>query len=167
VLYGDLAEAVRRESAEAVMHFWGVKHHTVWQWRKALGVPQYNPGTTKLKSELLAPVLDKAREAARPTWSSAERRAKISAAKKGKPRPPHVIEAMMRGRTGKPQSEEARRKMSQAQRSRQRADAWTQWEDELVRTLPAQEASRETGRTLVAVWTRRRRLKLPDGRKGR
>ena len=31
VLYGDLAEAVRRESAEAAMHFWGVKHATVWQ----------------------------------------------------------------------------------------------------------------------------------------
>ena len=39
VLYGDLAKAVRRESAEAILHWWGVKHHTVWQWRKALGVP--------------------------------------------------------------------------------------------------------------------------------
>jgi hypothetical protein len=61
VLYGDLAKAVRRESAEAVMHFWGVKHHTVWLWRKALGVPQYNEGTTALKSELLSPPLDEIR----------------------------------------------------------------------------------------------------------
>src|SRR4051794_35984332 len=52
VLYADLAKAVRRESAEAVMHFWGVKHATVWAWRKALGVPQYNEGTTKLKVEV-------------------------------------------------------------------------------------------------------------------
>jgi hypothetical protein len=69
------------------MHFWGVKANTVWQWRKALGVPQYNPGTTalkvelsppsSLKVELMTPILDEARKKARPTWSSAERRAKI------------------------------------------------------------------------------------------
>jgi hypothetical protein len=101
VLYGDLAEAVRRESAEAVLHHWGVKGTTVWTWRKALGVTQYNEGTTALKSELLSPVLQKAREAATPAWSSQERRAKISAARKGKPRPPHVIDAMRKGRLKK------------------------------------------------------------------
>jgi len=31
LLSGDLAEAVRRESAEAVTYFWGVKANTVWQ----------------------------------------------------------------------------------------------------------------------------------------
>ena len=65
ILYGGLAEAVRRESAEAVMHSWGVKHATVWLWRKALGVPQYNPGTTRPKSELLTPHLDEVRPASR------------------------------------------------------------------------------------------------------
>jgi hypothetical protein len=61
VLSGDLVEAVRRESAEAVMPFWGVKANTVWTWRKALGVAEDNEGTTALKSELLSPVLEKAR----------------------------------------------------------------------------------------------------------
>jgi hypothetical protein len=125
-LYGGLAEAVRHESAEAVMHFWGVKHATAWAWRKALGVAQYNEGTTALKSELLSPVLQKAREIARPTWSSAERREKIAASKRGKPKPPHVVEAMRKGRAGKPHDVETRRKMSQAQRARQRAGAWAQ-----------------------------------------
>jgi len=37
VLYADLAEAVKRESAATVMHWWGVRHHTVWKWRQALG----------------------------------------------------------------------------------------------------------------------------------
>jgi hypothetical protein len=97
VLDGDLATAVKRESAEAVMHFWGVKANTVWQWRKALGVPQYNEGTTDLKVEVMTPILDEAREKARPTWSSAERREKIAASKRRKPRPPHVVEAMRRG----------------------------------------------------------------------
>src|SRR5262245_60436040 len=36
ILYGDLADAVRRESALAVAHWWGVTSQTVWVWRKAL-----------------------------------------------------------------------------------------------------------------------------------
>ena len=46
VLFGDLADAVRRESAEAVMHFWGVKANTVWQWRKTTlrSHPHRHPG---------------------------------------------------------------------------------------------------------------------------
>jgi hypothetical protein len=100
-------------------------------------VGQYNEGMTALKSELLSPVLGKAREAAKPTWSSKERRAKISAARKGKPRPAHLVEAMREGRTGKPHDQQTRRKMSQAQRARQRPDGWTTREDEWVRTLPA------------------------------
>src|ERR1019366_1111959 len=38
ILYGQLAEAVRRESAAAVAHWFGVGMFTVWTWRKALGV---------------------------------------------------------------------------------------------------------------------------------
>jgi hypothetical protein len=66
ILYGDLALAVRRESAEAVMHFWGVKHHTVWQWRKALWVGQHTEGTRKRNREAFAPAA-RGVEAARPT----------------------------------------------------------------------------------------------------
>ena len=51
VLYGDLAEAVKRESAEAVAHWWGVKSNTVWLWRKALNVGQMTEGTRAPKSE--------------------------------------------------------------------------------------------------------------------
>jgi hypothetical protein len=171
VLYGGLAEAVKRESAEAVMYFWGVKHATVWAWRKALGVGQYTEGTRKRKSEAFAPHAARVNESSRPTWSSQERRAKISAAKKGKPRPPHVVEAMRRGRTGKPHDEETRQKMSKSHRERGTlvpgTKTWTAQEDELVRTLRPKEAAQRTGRTLVAVWARRRELKLPDGRKGR
>jgi hypothetical protein len=42
------------------------------------------------------------------------RRERIAAAKRGKPRPAHVIEAMRRGRTGRPHSEEAKAKMRAA-----------------------------------------------------
>src|SRR5262249_6081349 len=65
VLCGALAEAVRRESSEAVASWWGVTAQTVTVWRKALGVGQDNVGTKALKSERLAPALERAREAAR------------------------------------------------------------------------------------------------------
>src|SRR4051812_49132675 len=48
VLSDGLADAVRRESAVAVAHWWGVSTQTVGAWRKALEVPQYNEGTTRL-----------------------------------------------------------------------------------------------------------------------
>src|SRR4051794_24266947 len=38
VVYGGLAEAVRREAVQAVCRWWGVSRGTVWKWRKALGV---------------------------------------------------------------------------------------------------------------------------------
>ena len=60
VVYGGLAEAVRRESNVAVCHWFGITPQTVSKWRKALGVEPANPGTHRLK---------------------------IAAARRGKPRP--------------------------------------------------------------------------------
>ena len=57
--------------------------------------------------------------------------------------------------------------MSRAQRSRVRADDWTAEEDESVRTMTPAQAVKATGRTLVAVWSRRRVLQVPDGRSAR
>src|SRR4051812_17687564 len=55
VLYGALAKAVRRESASAVAHWWGVSMLTVWAWRKALGVGTVTEGTSRLKAAMFAP----------------------------------------------------------------------------------------------------------------
>jgi hypothetical protein len=41
---------------------------------------------------------------------------------------------------------------------------WTQEEDELVMTLPPEEAVKRTGRSLSAVYARRSRLGMPDGK---
>src|SRR5262245_49293055 len=49
VLYGDLAKAVRRESNQAVAHWFGVCASTVRLWRNVLGVRQNNEGTYKLR----------------------------------------------------------------------------------------------------------------------
>jgi hypothetical protein len=59
--------------------------------------------------------------------------------------------------------------MSEAQRRRGTlvpgTVVWAEREDALVRALPAVEAARRTGRALGAVWSRRRVLRLPDGRR--
>jgi len=49
VLYRGLARAVPRESAAAVMHWWGVGPAAVNKWRRALNVPRWNEGDLRLK----------------------------------------------------------------------------------------------------------------------
>src|SRR5262245_46289590 len=86
VLYAGLADAVRRESAAAIIRWWGVRDQTVWRWRRALGIGPTTEGTNRLRA--LSIPLAKLQEAARPTLSSPERAAKIAAAKRGVARPP-------------------------------------------------------------------------------
>jgi hypothetical protein len=80
---GGLEEAVRRESAAAVMHHWRLSAQTVCKWRRALGG-----------------------------------------------------------------------------RAHHRGQPWTEEEDELVRTLTAQEAAARTGRSVKAIWSRRHKLRV-------
>jgi hypothetical protein len=50
ILYGALADAVRTESAKAVMYWFGVGSDTIWMWRTALGVERVTEGTSELMS---------------------------------------------------------------------------------------------------------------------
>jgi hypothetical protein len=80
-----------------------------------------------------------------------------------------VIEAAAAAHRGRHPGRETRRKMSESQKRRWRegplaARLWKGEEDHLVRTLPPPEAARRTGRSLRAVYARRLRLGLPDGR---
>ena len=171
ILCGDLVRAVRREANQAVAHFWGVTAQTVTAWRKALDVPRANEGTHQLhRDNALGPEVTAARAKARTKAADPERRKKISVARRGKPRPRHVIEALREANLGRPLSEETKRKMSDAHkrigtRPPKAGRAWTPEEDDLVSTLPAAEVAARTGRTLTAVYERRRDLKLPDGRR--
>src|SRR5262249_54283163 len=88
VLFGALAKAVKRESAQAVGYWWGVTRATVSKWRAALGVGPTNEGTHRLRHDYaLEPAGDAAREKAHTKNADPDRRAKIAAAKRGKPRP--------------------------------------------------------------------------------
>jgi hypothetical protein len=123
VLYADLAEAVRHESASSVALLWNVGSDTVWRWRKALGVGEVNEGTRRLKrdnarGEAGAAARRVAQEKARDPERDRERRAKIAAARRGKPRRPEDVAPAHAANRGRKHTAEARRKMREAQRRR-------------------------------------------------
>jgi hypothetical protein len=97
------------------------------------------------------------------------RRAKLAAALRGTKVDRRVVEALAAQRRGTRHREESRRRMSETHRHRGTlvpgTQVWAPEEDALVRSLPAAEAARRTGRTLGAVWQRQRVLGLPDGRR--
>jgi hypothetical protein len=66
-------------------------------------------------------------------------------------------------------TEESRLRMSEAHGKRGMlvpgTVLWTPEEDELVRIFPAEEAAKRTGRSLGAVYARRSRLGVLDGRR--
>ena len=159
--------AVQKESNRAICHWWGVTGQTVSQWRKTLGVGRSNPGTSRLHAEHYRDHVGEAmHKALLPALRSPERRAKISAAKLGKPRPD--LSERNRSRRGAKLSAGARQRMKEAWQKhgfvggKKGARAWTPAEDELVRTLPTAEAARLMGRTLASVGSRRRKLRAND-----
>ena len=86
VVYRGLLRALQRESAGAVCYWWGVSPCTVSKWKRLLDIGK-TVGTTKLHSlTFKGEAGERARIASRPTLSSPERGAKISAAMLGKPR---------------------------------------------------------------------------------
>jgi hypothetical protein len=138
-VYKGLAKAIRRESTQAVCHWWGITPQTVSKWRKSLGVGIATQGTSRLHSEYTKePWAVQAWAKAHSKARDPERRRKIAAAKRGKPRPPHVLEAMHQAWRGSHHSEATRRRMSRTHRKRGTmvpgTIPWTAEEDELVKT---------------------------------
>lgn len=163
VVFGGLERAIRTESNLAVCHWWGVSACTVRKWRRALGVGIATPGTSRLKREHLLPRLSEMQ--ALIDYSNPERCAKIGAARRGKSRPPHVIAAVRRANLGRKFSEERRQSIRERIRRTgllppKAGRPWTAEEDRLVRRLPPAEVAQRTGRSLWAVYHRRRALGL-------
>ncbi len=172
VLYGDILTAVRRESRQAVAHWFGVSPWQVSQWRYLLGIAgQQTEGTHQLRKAYgQQPWFKRAQKLAVAKARDPGRRAKIAAAKLGKPRPPEVVAKIRHAKIGSKHTAETRAKMSKAHRRRGTRPPWLNapWskrEDELVRKLSAPEVAKRTGRTLTAIYSRRTTLGLPDGRK--
>jgi hypothetical protein len=172
VVYKGLARALRRESEQAICHWWGVRTTTVWKWRKALGVGIATPGTSRLHREYAwKPGIVEGRRRASAKARDPKRCRKIAEARRGKPRPPHVLETIRRAHLGTHHSEEARRRMSEVHKRRGTlvpgTKLWTPEEDELLRTLARAEVAKRTGRSVRGVRIRRRKLGYPDGRRRR
>ena len=90
VVYRDLAKAVRKESKQAVRHWWGAGHIAVSKWRVALDVPLSNEGTSQLRTAysqeewaVEAPGRKRGRKVA--TRNDARRSRRRSAARSGRP----------------------------------------------------------------------------------
>ena len=97
----------------------GITGQTVTKWRKALGVPETNEGTHRLRSEYTdEPWSIEARKKAHAKNGDPGRRAKIATAKRGKPRPRRVMEKLIAARTGSKHTPEAKAKMSAAHKRR-------------------------------------------------
>jgi hypothetical protein len=150
VLYGALAEAVGRESGLAVGYWRNVGPDTVWKWRKALGVGATTTGTSRLRHEWgVEPAQLENMAKAKARAGDPERRAKISAARKDKPRPPHVGRAVAEAHRGTHHSAQTRARMRETHRHRGTrppgaSRPWTAEEDALVRTLSAAEVATRT-----------------------
>src|SRR5688572_24952575 len=85
VVAGDLVRAVKRESAQALAHHFGVGITTVWTWRKALGIRQTNPGTRRLRQLWAEEIFDEeTQQRSREATRLPETRAKVAASKRGK-----------------------------------------------------------------------------------
>src|SRR2546422_976993 len=74
VICGDLLRALRTESVYAVSYHWGLSRAIVSYYRQQLSIPRHNPGSYRLFREI---VIESAR--------TPKARAKLSAAKEGKP----------------------------------------------------------------------------------
>jgi hypothetical protein len=132
----DLARAVRQESAAALTYWWGASAFVVWKWRRALGVSRTgNEGTRRLIQAGARAIRD------RPVPPEERERHRRVALEQ------NLGRYLLPGFNGF------------------NVRAWTPKEDRLVRTLPAAEAVRRTGRTLTAVYDRRSLLGVPDGRR--
>src|SRR5262245_61849788 len=118
IVFKDLEKAIRRESNQAVAYWWGVHPQTVSKWRKALDVGLATEGTSRLHRETIEEVGDAMRALSILKARDPDRRAKITAARQGKPRPPHVGRAVAKAHRGTHHSEETRRQMSETHRQR-------------------------------------------------
>jgi hypothetical protein len=164
IICGGLVRAVWRESNLGVAWNWGVSPQTVCKWRKALGVLPINEGTRELLRDWTPEVLNAAaRERAREASRSPERAAKISAATKGKPKPPHIVQAMRRAATGRKTSAETRAKMSATHERmcaerRAAGEGWQDAWDDLLGKMSDKQLAERLGVHASTVFVRRKML---------
>lgn len=154
IVFGDLLEAIKRESNQAVSYWFGVRVTMVSKWRRALGVGPETEGTLHLRDRVMR---------------DPERNGKIAGELTGRKRSTELMQRLHKGNHGRKHSMETKKKMSRSHRRRKRCGRldfrpWTTEEDKLVCILPPAEAAVRTGHPLSAVYSRRSQLGVNDGR---
>jgi hypothetical protein len=154
VVYRGLAKAIRRESVQAVAYWFGISVDKVRLARRALGVPIHNGGTHWLRKRLAE--TPEFRRMARKAWATAGER-EPNRGMLGKSHPKSVRRRISRSLLGRVQSAASLRKRSQ---SLKRNGSWRHWtaDETALLSLPIHEVAERTGRTLVAIRLRRRKL---------
>jgi hypothetical protein len=170
ILCGELVLAVRVESASAVAAHWGVGRETVGRWRKALGVPFFNEGTRQLYQDVIPEKVNlEALTVARKASRTPKARAKMSAARKGRPLNPEfraaAAEAARRPKTERFKQITSRRMRREwAQGKRQPHAPGRPWSDVEVARLGTDTdlaIAQELNRSPAAVQKVRLRLAIP------
>lgn len=152
ILCGDLVRAVKMESVEAICYHWGVCRNVVQNWRHALGVPEFNPGTVQLRSQLRAGPDS-------PTRQRAIARAKHPKAILQREKAPHeTAHPLVRKSTSvlvRERMEKTGRHINPALR------LWTAKEDKLLGTARDEQIAKRIRRSEDAVRARRNILGIP------
>lgn len=159
ILCGDLVQAVKLESAEAICHYWGVGPTKVWQWRQALGVGRVTDGTRQLLQERTGVPPKAAARGRKKIAGSPEIRARIAESLRGRPVHPNTLPGLQKGWTRKKGQEWgvlANAWMRGEQLPKIHSGEWTaqelmQLRDEYLRGRSARAVARILGRTLPAV----------------
>ncbi len=166
ILMGDLVRAVKKESALAVMHHFGVTHGVVGKWRRALGVERQNEGSHVLARAIANSRTDDRLERARRNSKKPAALAKMSKTLKGRIQPPATLQAAWEA-AKRPRSEQWKEKMAAYWRRRghppchPESSFWTPEEHALLGTATDAEVARITKRTWSAVSSRRLKYGIP------
>jgi hypothetical protein len=166
ILCGDLVRAVRMEATIAVAHHWGVGPDTVSLWRRALKVDRLTPGTALIyREQFHLHISPEDGDKGRAMAQSAASRQKRSAAKIGKPVHKNTLKALLKA-AKRPKSQAHREAMSRSHKAigRRPPGPYPDWlAEEIARlgTAPDAIISAELGRSVEAVYVKRRSLKIP------
>jgi hypothetical protein len=154
VVYRGLAKAIRRESVQAVAYWWGISVEKVRLVRRALGVPLHNDGTARLRQRYAK--TPEFRRMARKAWATAGER-EPSRGMLGRRHSKAALRKISKAQIGRVQSTKTRRKISLEMK---RNGSWRHWtaDETALLSLPIHEVAERTGRTLVAIRHRRRKL---------
>ena len=166
ILCGDLVRAVKMESVQAIVYWWGVSADVVRKWRRTLGVGRVTPGTRKLHQDLFdSRISDEARRRGLDAMHTPKVQEKAAKAKQGQAIHPNSLKALAKARI-KSKGKAWKAKMADSMRQqwaegkRRHPQAWTDEELSLLGTDTDKVVAEKIERSVAAVAVKRRQMKI-------